>query len=235
VSGAVDAVLDQPLLWLVVTLLAYQLGLWLRGRTGAHPLAQPVLVAIVVVGALVVLLDVDYASYAEDTAVITFVLGPATVALAVPLHRQLARLRGFVLPLLAAVVAGAVVSVAAAVGLVRLLGGDELLARSMAPKATTTPVSIAVSETLGGLPPLTAALTITAGILGAVAGPGVLGLLRVRDHRARGLAVGSASHGIGTGRMIVDHPVEGAFSGLAMGLTALVTSVVAPLLVALLL
>ena len=221
-SGAVDAVLDQPLLWL-------------RGRTGAHPLAQPVLVAIVVVGALVVLLDVDYASYAEDTAVITFVLGPATVALAVPLHRQLARLRGFVLPLLAAVVAGAVVSVAAAVGLVRLLGGDELLARSMAPKATTTPVSIAVSETLGGLPPLTAALTITAGILGAVAGPGVLGLLRVRDHRARGLAVGSASHGIGTGRMIVDHPVEGAFSGLAMGLTALVTSVVAPLLVALLL
>ena len=234
-SGAVDAVLDQPLLWLVVTLLAYQLGLWLRGRTGAHPLAQPVLVAIVVVGALVVLLDVDYASYAEDTAVITFVLGPATVALAVPLHRQLARLRGFVLPLLAAVVAGAVVSVAAAVGLVRLLGGDELLARSMAPKATTTPVSIAVSETLGGLPPLTAALTITAGILGAVAGPGVLGLLRVRDHRARGLAVGSASHGIGTGRMIVDHPVEGAFSGLAMGLTALVTSVVAPLLVALLL
>lgn len=234
-SGAVDAVLDQPLLWLVVTLLAYQLGLWLRGRTGAHPLAQPVLVAIVVVGALVVLLDVDYASYAEDTAVITFVLGPATVALAVPLHRQLARLRGFVLPLLTAVVAGAAVSVAAAVGLVRLLGGDELLARSMAPKATTTPVSIAVSETLGGLPPLTAALTITAGILGAVAGPGVLGLLRVRDHRARGLAVGSASHGIGTGRMIVDHPVEGAFSGLAMGLTALVTSVVAPLLVALLL
>lgn len=193
------------------------------------------LVAIVVVGALVVFLDVDYASYAEDTAVITFVLGPATVALAVPLHRQLARLRGFVLPLLTAVVAGAAVSVAAAVGLVRLLGGDELLARSMAPKATTTPVSIAVSETLGGLPPLTAALTITAGILGAVAGPGVLGLLRVRDHRARGLAVGSASHGIGTGRMIVDHPVEGAFSGLAMGLTALVTSVVAPLLVALLL
>ncbi|WP_341229806.1 LrgB family protein [Nocardioides salarius] len=234
-SGAVDAVLDQPLLWLVVTLLAYRLGLWLRGRTGAHPLAQPVLVAIVVVGALVVLLDVDYASYADDTAVITFVLGPATVALAVPLHRQLARLRGFVLPLLTAVVAGAVVSVAAAVGLVRLLGGDELLARSMAPKATTTPVSIAVSETLGGLPPLTAALTITAGILGAVAGPGVLGLLRVRDHRARGLAVGSASHGIGTGRMIVDHPGEGAFSGLAMGLTALVTSVVAPLLVALLL
>ena len=231
-SGAVEAVLDQPLLWLVVTLLAYRLGLWLRERTGSHPLAQPVLVAIVLVGALVVLLDVDYASYADDTALITFALGPATVALAVPLHRQLARLRGFVLPLLTAVVAGAVVSVAAAVGLVRLLGGDDLLARSMAPKA---PVSIAVSDTLGGLPPLTAALTITAGILGAVAGPGVLGLLRVRDHRARGLAVGSVSHGIGTGRMIVDHPVEGAFSGLAMGLTALVTSVVAPLLVALLL
>ena len=230
-----SALLDQPLLWLVVTLGAYRLGLWLRDRTGAHPLAQPVLVAIVLVATLVVLTDVDYASYADDTALITFVLGPATVALAVPLHRQLARLRGFVLPLLTAVTAGAVVSVTAAVGLVRLLGGDELLARSMAPKATTTPVAIAVSDTLGGLPPLTAAVTITAGILGAVAGPSVLSLLRVRDHRARGLAVGSASHGIGTGRMIVDHPVEGAFSGLAMGLTALATSLVAPLLVALML
>ncbi|MEN8705341.1 MAG: LrgB family protein [Nocardioides marinisabuli] len=230
-----SALLDQPLLWLVVTLGAYRLGLWLRDRTGAHPLAQPVLVAIVLVATLVVLTDVDYASYADDTALITFVLGPATVALAVPLHRQLARLRGFVLPLLTAVTAGAVVSVTAAVGLVRLLGGDELLARSMAPKATTTPVAIAVSDTLGGLPPLTAAVTITAGILGAVAGPSVLSLLRIRDHRARGLAVGSASHGIGTGRMIVDHPVEGAFSGLAMGLTALATSLVAPLLVALML
>lgn len=230
-----SALLDQPLLWLVVTLGAYQVGVRLRDRTRAHPLAQPVLVAIVLVGGLVVLLDVDYASYADDTALISFVLGPATVALAVPLHRQLARLRGFVLPLLTAVVAGAVVSVTTAVGLVRLLGGDLLLARSMAPKATTTPVSIAVSDTLGGLPPLTAALTITAGILGAVAGPGVLSLLRVRDHRARGLAVGSASHGIGTARMIVDHPVEGAFSGLAMGLTALVTSLLAPVLVALLL
>ncbi|GHJ59264.1 membrane protein [Nocardioides sp. OK12] len=230
-----SALLDQPLLWLVVTLAAYRLGLWLRDRTGAHPLAQPVLVAIVLVATLVVLTDVDYASYADDTALITFVLGPATVALAVPLHRQLARLRGFVLPLLTAVTAGAVVSVTSVVGLVRLLGGDELLARSMAPKATTTPVAIAVSDTLGGLPPLTAAVTITAGILGAVAGPSVLSLLRVRDHRARGLAVGSASHGIGTGRMIVDHPVEGAFSGLAMGLTALATSLVAPLLVALML
>ncbi len=95
----------------MVTLLAYQLGCWLRDRTGPHPLAQPVLVAIVLVGTLVVLLDVDYASYADDTALITFVLGPATVALAVPLHRQLDRLRGFVLPLLVAVVAGAVVSV----------------------------------------------------------------------------------------------------------------------------
>ena len=227
--------LDQPLLWLVVTLLAYQAGCWLRDRTRSHPLAQPVLVAIVLVGALVVLLDVDYASYADDTALITFVLGPATVALAVPLHRQLQRLRGFVLPLLTAVVAGAAVSVSTAVLLVRVAGGEELLARSMAPKATTTPVAIAVSDTLGGVPPLTAAVTITAGILGAVAGPSVLSLLRVRDHRARGLAVGSASHGIGTGRMLVDHPVEGAFSGLAMGLTALVTSILAPLLVAVLL
>jgi putative effector of murein hydrolase len=119
--------------------------------------------------------------------------------------------------------------------LVRAFAGDETLQRTMAPKAATTPVSIALSETIHGLPPLTAALTIVAGTLGAVAGPAVLTLLRIRDPHARGLALGSVSHGIGTSRALHDDPVEGAFAGLAMGLTALVTSLLLPLLVALLL
>jgi predicted murein hydrolase (TIGR00659 family) len=222
--------LSHPLTWLVATLLAYRLGVHLRDRTG-HPVAQPVLVGVVLLAATLVLLDVDYATYAEGTTIVTFLLGPATVALAVPLHRQLGRLRGYALPLVAGLLVGVVVSVGSAMLLVRLLGGDELLARTVAPKATTAPVAIALSRTIEGVAPLTAAIGITAGILGAVAAPTVLTWLRVREHRARGLATGAVSHGIGTSRMLHEHPVEGAFSGLAMGLTALATSLLLPLLV----
>lgn len=234
-AETVDWLRVSPLFWVLFTLAAYRLGRELRERSGGHALAQPVLVAIVLVGGLLLLLDVDYADYRSGVELIAFWLGPATVALAVPLHRQVSRLRGFVLPIAVAVPLGVVVSVASAVGLVMALGGGEELARTLAPKATTTPVAIALSETIGGIPPLTAALTIAAGILGAVAGPAVLNLARVRDRRARGLALGAVSHGIGTSRALVEDETEGAFAGLAMGLTALATSVLLPVLVALLL
>ena len=142
------------------------------------------------------------------------------MALAVPLHRQAHRLHGFVLPMLVAVPLGAAVSVATGVVVVQALGGGEELARTVAPKATTTPVAIALADTVGGLPPLTAVLAILVGILGAVAGPAVLTLVRVRDERARGLALGAVSHGIGTSRALLEDETEGAFAGLSMGLTA---------------
>lgn len=225
----------SPVFFLLLTLVAYRIGREVRDRTGGHALAQPVLVAIVLVGVTLSVLDVDYADYRDGTTLISFLLGPATVALAVPLHRQAHRLRGFVVPLLVATPLGAVVSVSTAVVLVQTLGGGDLLARTIAPKAATTPVSIALSETAGGIPSLTAVLTILAGILGAVAGPAVLTLLRVHDRRARGLALGAVSHGIGTSRALVEDETEGAFAGLSMGLTALATSLVVPILVAVLL
>lgn len=225
----------SPLFFLLLTLVAYRVGREVRDRTGGHAVAQPVLVAIVLVGVVLALLDVDYADYRDGTALISFVLGPATVALAVPLHRQAHRLKGFLVPMLVAIPLGAVVSISSAVLLVRALGGGDLLARTIAPKAATTPVSIALSGTAGGVPSLTAVLTILAGILGAVAGPAVLTLLRIRDRRARGLALGAVSHGIGTSRALVEDETEGAFAGLSMGLTALATSLLLPLLLAVLL
>ncbi|WP_244931402.1 LrgB family protein [Nocardioides sp. W7] len=227
--------LESPLFFLGLTLLAYQVGRAVHARTGGHAVAQPVLVAVVLMGAALLLLDVDVADYRDGTELLTFWLGPATVALAVPLHRQASRLRGLLGPLLVAVPLGAAVSVGSAVLLTRVLGGGELLERTLAPKAATTPVSIALSEANGGLPELTAALTIVAGILGAVAGPAVLTLLRVRARAARGIALGAVSHGIGTSRALAEDRTGGAFSGLSMGLTALATSLVLPLVLALLL
>ena len=235
-DALVDALVDvvhTPVFALFVTVAAYALGRRLRDRTG-HPLAQPVLVAIAVVGALLVLLDIDYRDYRADVELIAFWLGPATVALAVPLHRQARRLTGYLLPLLVALVAGVVVSVGSGVLIVEALGGSEELARSVAPKSATTPVSIMLAERLDGIGPLAAVFTIMVGLLGATAGPAVLDLLRVRDRRARGLAIGAVSHGIGTSRSLADNEVEGAFAGLSMGITALATGLLLPLLALLL-
>ncbi|WP_109510181.1 LrgB family protein [Nocardioides speluncae] len=229
-SEVLDWLRSSPLLGVFLTLAGYRLGRELHERTGGHALAQPVLVAIVTVGLALWALDVEYDAYLTGAGIIGFFLGPATVALAVPLHRQAHHLRELALPMLVAIPVGAAVSIVTAVLTVRALGGGDTLQRTMAPKAATTPVSIALSDTIGGLPPLTAVLSIVVGILGAVAAPAVLTLLRFRDHRARGLAMGAVSHGIGTSRALHDDPTEGAFSGLSMGLTALAIAGLLPLL-----
>lgn len=216
------------ILWLFVTVAAYEFGRWLRARTHS-PLAQPVAVAIVIVGTLLALSGTTYDDYADATTLISFLLGPATVALAIPLYHQVARLKGMVVPVLVALTAGAVVSMVSGILLVRWLGGGDVLERTMAPKAVTTPVTIELTERLGGYPELSAAFAIVIGIVAAVVAPRVLTLLRIRDPRARGVAVGAVSHGIGTARMLEESQVEGAFSGLAMGLTAVVTCLMIPL------
>ncbi len=228
-NDALD-VARSPLGLLAVTLLGYQLGRWVQQRSGGHALAQPVLVAIVVTGTAITLLDVDYPDYRSATELVAFWLGPATVALAIPLHRQADRLKGFVVPMLVAVAVGAVVSISSAVLLARVLGADEVLEKTLATKAATTPVAIALTESLGGIPPLAAVFAILTGIVSAITAPALLDLLRIRDRRARGLAVGAVSHGIGASRMLREDETEGAFAGLAMGLSALAISLLVPVL-----
>jgi predicted murein hydrolase (TIGR00659 family) len=218
---------SSPLFGLTLTFAGYAVGRWAHRRTGSAVL-QPVLVAVVLVGGVLLLTDVPYRDYLAGGDFVTFWLGPATVALALPLHHEWQLVRRAAVPILTGIVAGALVSISSAVLLTRVAGGSHALALTMAPKAATTPVSIAVSEQIGGIPPLTAVLTILAGITGAVIGPRVLDLLRIRDPRARGLALGAASHGIGTSRALRESSVEGAFSALAMALTALATSLLVP-------
>ncbi|GAB2970871.1 LrgB family protein [Nocardioides montaniterrae] len=222
-------VLASPLGLVGITLGGYQLGRELQRRLGGHALAQPVLVAIATVAIALQLLDIDYDVYKDAAVVISVWLGPATVALAVPLHRQAHRLTGFVIPMVVALVAGASVSIVSAALVARWTGADELLQKSLATKAATTPVSLAITDRLGGIAPLAAVFAITIGIFGAIAGPAVLNLVRIRDRRARGLAVGAVSHGIGASRMLREDDTEGAFAGLSMGLTALTISGLVPL------
>lgn len=226
--------ISSPLFGVTLTLVSYKAARVVFERTGRHPSLNPVLVAIVITAATLLLLGVDYADYMVGGRYIAFLLGPATVALALPLHYEARLVRQAAGPILLGLVTGSVVSIVVAFEITKALGGGEDLALSMAPKSATTPVSIALSESIGGIPALTAVFTIVAGVVGAVAGPAVLSFLRFRDLRVRGLAIGAASHGIGTSRALEEHPTEGAFSGLGMGLNALATALLLPLVLAVL-
>jgi putative effector of murein hydrolase len=216
------------------TVAAYSLAVAVSDRLGRPALLNPVLVAIALVAAVLALTGTEYDDYFAAAQPLHVLLGPATVALAVPLHRQRARIRAALLPLAAGLVAGVVGSVGAALLVPRLLGAPDVVVLSLGPKSATTPVAIGLAEQVGGLPSLAAALAILTGIGGAVAGPRLLDLCRVRDPAARGFAMGVASHGIGTARALQDGEQQGAFAGLGLGLGALATVVVLPLLVLLL-
>jgi putative effector of murein hydrolase len=164
----------------------------------------------------------------EGGQVIHFFLAPAVVALGLPLYRQLQRLGRASLPILASTAAGSLVGVLSAVLPAGLLGASPALLATLAPKSITTPIAIGVSEVLGGLPPLTAAVVIATGILGAVLGPPFLRAIGVRSPAAFGLAMGAAAHGIGTARAMEEGELAGAASGLALGLNGALTALAAP-------
>jgi predicted murein hydrolase (TIGR00659 family) len=222
-----------PLLWLSVTLVIYQLAQALYQRTGWAWL-NPVLTSIAAVAAVLLATGTDYADYFEGARFIHFLLGPATVALAVPLYHRIGKLRRMAAPIAVALVVGALTAAVTAVGLGRLLGASDPTLRSLAPKSVTTAIAMGVAEEIGGLPPLTAVLVILTGITGAVTARWLLDRLRVHDPATRGFAIGIAAHGIGTARAFQMDEEAGAFSGLGMGLNGILTALLIPLLAKLL-
>ena len=222
-----------PLFWLTVTLLAWLAADALARASGRHPIVNAVLIAGLIVGSLLLASGTGYRTYFDGAQFIHFLLGPATVALGIPLYRNRALVRRNLLPMAAALAAGAVVSIASAVGIAAALGAPRDVLASLAPKSVTTPVAMAVSERLGGQPSLTAALVILTGILGAVMVTPLMNAMGMKDFAARGFAAGLAAHGIGTARAFTVDTVAGTFAGIALGLNALVTAVLAPLLLGL--
>jgi len=219
-----------PLLHLTLTLLAYLTADWVFRRSGRRALFNPVLLSILILVGILAATGTDYPTYFAGAQFVHFMLGPATVALAVPLYRHLGLIRRLWLPILVSILAGALVSATSAVMVAKWLGATEQTLISLAPKSVTAPVAMGIAEKVGGLPSLTAALVVLTGVLGAVIGVAVLAVVRVRDDRARGLALGVASHGIGTARAFQLGDLAGAFSALAMGLMALISAFVLPFL-----
>jgi len=221
----------SPLLGLTMTLCAYLAAQRVFQLCGASPLANPVAIAIALIAAVLWLSGMSYERYFAGAQFVHFLLGPATVALAVPLVRQLPRLRRAWLPLGVALLAGCVTAIVSAVLVALLLGATPELAYTLGPKSATSPIAMAVSERLGGIPALTAALVIGTGIFGAIVGKYVFEPLRIRSDAARGFALGLAAHGVGTARAFQISFDTGAFAGLAMGLNGALTALLAPWLV----
>jgi len=174
---------------------------------------------------------VSYATYFTGAQFINFLLGPATVALALPLARNLRHMRGAVKGVILALVAGSLVSIVSGVALVRLLGGSRSVALSMAPKSVTTPIAMAVSQQIGGLPALTAALAIVGGIFAAVVGQTLLTRMRIRDTRTHGFAAGVAGSGVAAAQAVSLGGLAAAFAALGIALNGVLTALATPFLV----
>ncbi|CBS87500.1 MULTISPECIES: LrgB family protein [Azospirillum] len=220
----------NPLAGLTLTLVAYQCGLWLFEKLGRRPVLNPVLIAVVLIAGVLSLSGIDYRTYFDGAQFVHFLLGPATVALAIPLYNQFQEVRRSALALVVALLVGSAASALSAVALVWAFGGSAVTILSMAPKSVTSPIAMGVSEQIGGLPSLTAVFVIITGIVAASLGTWVLNLVRVKDWRARGFGMGVAAHGIGTARALQVNEVAGAFAGLGMGLNGLATALLLPTL-----
>ena len=222
----------SPLLGLTVTLLAYLFANAVHRRLDMHPLANPVAIAVLMLVLLLSFTGTPYRTYFEGAQFVHFLLGPATVALALPLYEQRARIRRMALPLMAGLLAGVTTAVVSAAAIAMVLGASPQTVLSLAPKSVTTPVAMGIAERIGGLPSLTATLVIATGMLGAMIALPLLRLCRIRSHAAAGFSMGVASHGIGTARAFQMSEEMGAFAGLAMGLAALLTAILVPALAA---
>ncbi len=221
----------SPLLGLTITLVAYSVAHRLYVFANASPLLNPVVTAIIMLIVFLLLTGTSYADYFEGGQYVHFLLGPATVALAIPLYQQVATLRKLWLPLSITLFSGASIGALSAVLLAKFFGAGLQTQLSLAPKSVTAPVAMGISENIGGLPSLTAAVVAVTGIFGSIVGTKLLALLRFKDNSTIGVALGLAAHGIGTARAFQVNSEMGAFAALAMALTAFITAVILPWLV----
>ena len=224
----------SPLLGLTVTLLAYQAAVWVYRRSGQRAWANPVLIAIVLITLFLTATGTPYKRYFEGAQFVHFLLGPATVALAVPLFVNLRRIRQLLWPTLLTLLIGGVVATLLGVALAWAFGAEQMILMTMAPKSVTSPIAMLVAEQIGGVAALAAVFVLITGVLGAMCGPELLRRIGVHHPAAQGMALGLTAHAVGTARALQEHEESGAFAALAMSLMGVATAVFLPLVVALL-
>lgn len=222
-----------PLFAICLSCGAFLLARWVYQRAGQRAWLHPTILGAVLVIAALKGLQLEYEAYRQSVELLYFMLGPATVALAIPLYQQRHLIRQAAAPLLLTTVVGASVASLSALALAWSLGGSELLLRSLASKSITTPIAIAVSESIGGLASIAAGAVVFTGVIGIMLGPPLLAKMRIEDDRVWGFSMGLIAHGIGTVRAFERSPEAGAFASLALGLTGSFSALMIPLIASL--
>lgn len=222
-----QSLISTELFTLCLVMGTYLLGILIYKKTKIT-LLQPLLISMLIVIPFLKLAGVEYKTFFENTQILNFMLGPSVVALGYVLYEQIEQIKGNVLSMLTAVLSGSVVGIVTVVLLAKLLGADTILLASLAPKSVTTPIAISLAEQSGGAPSLAVAFVVICGVFGGVVGPVVLRKIGVKSKFASGLAMGSASHALGTARAMEMGAVEGAISGLAIGVMGIITSLLIP-------
>lgn len=218
---SLSEITQNPLFGIMVTIGVYVLSQILHRRcTWLHPLFMTSTVIILIL----LLCDIPYEDYYRGGELLVLFLGPATIALGVPLFKQALRISRSLPAILAGVMAGSITGLTSAACLVWLLNGSNEILLSMIPKSVTSPVAIELVRQLGGIPELGAVLAVLTGLLGSMFGPKLLRAAGVRLDVSIGTAIGTASHGIGTARVLRESELQGSVSGLSMGLSAITTS-----------
>ncbi|WP_110687411.1 LrgB family protein [Salinicola aestuarinus] len=225
----------SPLLHLLATLLAFLIASRINRLAGGNPVFHPVIIAIALLIGFLTLTQTDYPTYFEGAQFLHFLLGPATVALAIPLYDHRERVRRMLLPIAIGTLVGVTTAIVSAVGIALTLGAGRETALTLAPKSVTSPIAMGIAEKIGGIPSLAAGLVLLTGVIGCIIGPWIFRWTRITDPTIRGYTLGLSAHGFGTAHAFANYgAVAGAFSGLAMGLSGLVTAFVLPPIVHLL-
>lgn len=219
-----------PLMGLAATLFAYQAAVWISRALRNHPLANPVLIAITLLVLALLATGTPYDDYFQGGQYVHFLLGPATVALAIPMHANLSQIRRSARAILPAILAGSLTAALSAMAIARAAGAPREIVLSLGPKSVTTPIAMGIAEQIGGQPSLAAVFVLMTGLTAIVIGPPIMHLLGIDDWRAQGLAAGTAGHGLATARVLLASETAGAFGGLAIGVNGVMTALIVPLL-----
>ena len=226
-----NAIINSPLFGILLTLVAFETGV-LISKKFKYSFLNPLLIGNILIVGFLLITGISLESYNVGGDYLSVMLSPATVVLAVPLYRQISKLKQFWKPILAGIFAGSLTSLACVIVVSKLIGLSEILMLSLLPKSVTIPMGSVISAQIGGIPSVTIiAITVT-GITGAVAAPAVCRFCHIKHKVAQGIAIGTASHALGTTRAMEMGEVQGAMSSLAIGIAGLFTAVVAPLILA---
>ena len=224
-----NEILHSESCMLAITVFCYWLGVIIHNKY-PKPYTSPILLAIIFVIPILLLLNVDYPTYERGTHLITYLLGPTVVALGYSMHKQIVAIKKNLVPILFAVFLGSLVGVLSVIGICKLFDAPLEIMTAMEPKSVTMPIALGISERSHGLIPLTAVSVAICGVFGSVIGPWFLTKIGVKSPVARGLAMGSAAHGVGTGRAIQMGAIEGAVAGMAIGLMGVFTAIIIPII-----